>query len=54
MFWGSFSYDKKGPCHIWKAETPKEKKEADTWLTEETRFLSLSAKQNRSLKQQCA
>lgn len=21
MFWGCFSYDKKGPCHIWKPET---------------------------------
>jgi hypothetical protein len=26
MFWGSFSYDKKGPFHIWKTETKKEKK----------------------------
>ena len=32
MFWGSFLYDKKGPCHIWKTETAKEKKEADTEL----------------------
>jgi transposase len=23
MFWGCFSYDKKGPCHIWKSETAK-------------------------------
>ena len=28
MFWGCFSYDKKGPCHIWEEETAKEKKEA--------------------------
>jgi transposase len=27
MFWGSFSYDKKGPCHVWEKETAKEKKE---------------------------
>ena len=26
MFWGSFSYDFKGPCHIWQPETPAEKK----------------------------
>jgi hypothetical protein len=26
MFWGAFSYDKKGPCHIWKNETAAEKK----------------------------
>jgi transposase len=29
MFWGCFSYDKKGPYHIWKPETKKEKEEAD-------------------------
>ena len=28
MFWGSFSYDKKGPFHIWKPETAKDKREA--------------------------
>lgn len=26
MFWGCFSYDKKGPYHIWRTETAKEKK----------------------------
>jgi transposase len=26
MFWGSFCYYKKGPCHIWEAETAAEKK----------------------------
>jgi hypothetical protein len=26
MFWGCFSYDRKGSCHIWKPETAKEKK----------------------------
>ena len=25
MFWAAFSYDKKGPCHIWDDETPEEK-----------------------------
>lgn len=25
MFWGSFSYNHKGPCHIWKDETKEEK-----------------------------
>lgn len=29
MFWGSFSYDKKGPFHIWKPETKAEKKQAE-------------------------
>ena len=28
MFWGCFSYDRKGPCHIWKKETEAEKKAA--------------------------
>lgn len=35
MFWGCFSFDKKGPCHIWKTETVQEKvdaqKEIDDW-----------------------
>ena len=25
MFWGSFTYDKKGPCYIWEEETKAEK-----------------------------
>jgi len=29
MFWGSFSYDKKGPCHIYDPETAAAKKEAE-------------------------
>jgi hypothetical protein len=28
MFWGCFSYDKKRPFHIWKAETAAQKKAA--------------------------
>jgi len=32
MFWGSFSYDQKGPCHCWKPETKKEKAEAEATL----------------------
>lgn len=32
MFWGCFSYDKKGPCHIWKPETKKEKEKAEKEL----------------------
>jgi transposase len=32
MFWGCFSYDEKGPCHIWEDETAKEKEEAIEWL----------------------
>lgn len=29
MFWGCFSYEKKGPCHCWCPETAKEKREAE-------------------------
>lgn len=29
MFWGSFSYEKKGPCHCWLPETAAEKREAE-------------------------
>ncbi|KAJ9220690.1 hypothetical protein DTO027B5_2217 [Paecilomyces variotii] len=32
MFWGCFSWDKKGPCHIWKPETAQEKKNAEKEL----------------------
>jgi hypothetical protein len=39
MFWGCFSYDKKGPCHIWEDETPGEKKEAEAWIKEQNKVL---------------
>jgi len=32
MFWGCFSWDQKGPCHIWSKETPDEKKKNDKLL----------------------
>jgi len=34
MFWGCFSYDKKGPCYVWQDETQKGKREAERWLEE--------------------
>ena len=34
MFWGCFTYDKKGPCHIWQPETAQEKKQAEKDLEE--------------------
>ena len=34
MFWGAFSYDRKGPCHVWEAETSQEKKQAEKDLQE--------------------
>ena len=35
MWWSCFSYDEKGPWHIWEDETKKEKEEAEKWLAEE-------------------
>lgn len=32
MFWGCFSYNKKGPCHIWIPETSQAKKNAEKEL----------------------
>ena len=29
IFWGSFSYEKKGPCHCYTLETTQEKKKAE-------------------------
>jgi len=34
MFWGCFSWDKKGPCHIWTKETSQEKKQAQKELND--------------------
>ena len=32
MFWGSFSYNKKGPCHIWRREMAKKRVAAEKEL----------------------
>jgi transposase len=34
MFWGCFSYNKKGPCHCWLPETKQEKEAASTRINE--------------------
>jgi hypothetical protein len=34
MFWGCFSYDRKGPCHCWVPETAQEKKDAEKEIEE--------------------
>jgi hypothetical protein len=34
MFWGSFSYEKKGPCHCYMPETKKEKDQAEKKILE--------------------
>jgi hypothetical protein len=35
MFWGCFSYDYKGPCHIYETETAVMKTKATKWLEQE-------------------
>ena len=32
MFWGCFTYDRKGPFHIWKDETAAETKESKAYI----------------------
>jgi len=34
QFWGCFSYDKRGPCHIWKPETAAQQKAATKKIEE--------------------
>jgi hypothetical protein len=50
MFWGCFTYDKKGPCHIWEDETDKEKRQAKIWLNKENEVLELQKKQEWELE----
>ena len=44
MFWGCFSYDRKGPCHIWKQQTVAQKKKDDLDLAEVNTLLEPIAK----------
>ncbi|KAI1678360.1 Tc1 [Pyrenophora tritici-repentis] len=39
MFWGCFSYNYKGPLHVWRPETAKEKKEAALKIEEMNKIL---------------
>ena len=32
MFWGCFSYDRRGPCHIYRKETAASKKAAEEFM----------------------
>lgn len=50
MFWGSFSYDKKGPCHIWEKETPQEKRNAERMLEELNNEAETTAKAEWELR----
>jgi hypothetical protein len=44
MFWGYFSYDKKGPFYIWKAETAVQKKAAEADLKAKNALIKESNK----------
>ena len=44
MFWGCFSYNFKGPCHIWATETAAEKRAAEEELAKRNIALELDAK----------
>ena len=50
MFWSCFSYDQKGPCHIWEDKTAKEKKEAKKWIEEVNALLEPECKANQELE----
>ena len=49
MFWGCFSYDCKGPCHVWKDETAKEKKEAKQRIDKQNEELEPKMKEEWEL-----
>ena len=44
MFWGSFTYERKGPMHIWNKETLAEKIQADADLAARNKVLEPVAK----------
>jgi hypothetical protein len=45
MFWGSFSYDKKGPCHVWEKETAQQKRERKADLDARNSLIEKANKQ---------
>lgn len=45
MFWGSFSYDEKGPCHCWSPETATEKREAEEEIEAMNEMLEPAARE---------
>ena len=44
MFWGCFSYDFKGPCHIWERETAAKKRKAKNDLNQRNEELEEDAR----------
>ena len=39
MFWGCFTYDYKGPSHVWRPETAQEKRDAALKIDEINKIL---------------
>ena len=50
MFWGCYLYNKKGLCHIWKDETPAEKREADKWIAIQNELLEPLCKAEQEIE----
>jgi hypothetical protein len=50
MFWGSFSYNRKGPCYCWRPETAQEKREADIKIARLNKELEPVMKQQWELE----
>ena len=50
QFWGCFSYDKRGPCHIWKPETAAQQKAATKKIEELNMELEPVLRAERELK----
>ena len=45
MFWASFSYNKKGPCHVWEKETTQQKKDRKADLDTRNSLIEKANKQ---------
>jgi hypothetical protein len=49
MFWGCFTYNKIGPCYIWKREIAAEKKAAQIEINKLNEVLELEIRNNWEL-----
>lgn len=52
MFWGCFSYDKKGPCHIYVQEPNSSKRHAEEVIEEMNKSLEQIAKKKWDMEQE--
>jgi hypothetical protein len=46
MFWGCFSYNYQGPCHLWQKETAAEKRVAEKDLAQRNQQIESQCKQD--------